>query len=552
MCGIWVYLLKQGQVPTISNGEIYDSFMKVYERGPEVSTIIKQSKFGLYIGFHRLSIMDPTTNGDQPFILECPDEDKVIYAVCNGEIYNFMNLCIKYNLDCKSGSDCELLPHLYKQIGIDQMVNELIGEFSFCICEISRSTGEVKCCIARDQAGIRPLFVTQSENEMLFSSELKGSPFLNKDFNVNQFKPRHYATVSNIDLELQYTEYLNFNKITPHINSYDQATQLIQDTFIKCVECRMISDRPIGCLLSGGLDSSLVSAIAARYCERHGTQLQTFSIGMDGSTDKHYAELVSKHINSKHTHIELPEQDWLDAIEHIPQIIESYDTTTVRASTGQYLISKWISENTDIKVLLIGDGSDELCAGYLYNHKCTNSEDLHKDGLRLINDIHFFDVLRADRGIASNGLEARVPFLDTRFISLYFSINPNLRIPTNNMEKWLLRESFKLGDFLPHEVLYRRKEAFSDAVSSVRRSWYSIIQEHIESLYSNDEFRELKQTYTHCIPASKESLYFRKLFEKHFGIGKNTEKVIPYYWLPKWVDPNISEPSARVLDVYNT
>jgi asparagine synthase (glutamine-hydrolysing) len=546
MCGIWIYLIKQGSQSTLSYGEMYEAFMNTQSRGPDRSSFLKLSDYGLYIGFHRLSIMDTSTAGDQPFVMECPAENKVVYVVCNGEIYNYKELCEKYNIVCKSGSDCEVILHLYKLIGIDALIKELNGEFSFCIADIDKTSGEVKLFVGRDQCGIRPLFITQDENELVLTSTLEGSPFLQRDYFVEQFRPRNYATISNVDLAPQYTQWLNFNLIVPHITDLEEACKLIRETLIECVRCKMSSDRPIGALLSGGVDSSLVCAIASEYCKEHGTVLHTFSIGMDGSPDSYFAQIVADHIGSIHTNIELPEKDWLNAIEMVTQVIASYDTTSVRASTGQYLISKWIAEYTSIKVLTLGDGMDELGNGYKYNHNCPGPEDAHIDTLRLVNNIHFFDVLRADRGVASNGIEARVPYLDTRFINAYLSIDPKLRMPTNGMEKWLLRKAFDGTRLLPECVLYRNKTAFSDGCSSKKRQWRSIIQEQIDNKWSNEEFEKIRSTYDHCIPDLKESLHYRQIFERKFGTGKNTAKVVPYFWLPMWCG-NVIDPSARIL-----
>jgi len=268
---------------------------------------------------------------------------------------------------------------------------------------------------------------------------------------------------------------------------------------------------------------------------------------MPGSTDERYAKLVAKHIGSNHTHITCTQDEFMNALPAVIRITETYDITTIRASTGQYLISKWIANNTDIKVLLIGDGSDELCSGYLYFHKAPNAIESHNENIRLLEDISYFDILRADRCISNNGLEARVPYLDQRFVNYYLSIDPSLRVPINNMEKWLLRESFNTTDYLPPEVLWRKKEAFSDAVSSQERSWFNIIQEYVDKKYTLDDLEYVKKRYTHNIPLSKESLYFRVIFEMYYG--KDLDHIIPYYWLPKWCG-NTNEPSARTLDFY--
>jgi len=329
---------------------------------------------------------------------------------------------------------------------------------------------------------------------------------------------------------------------------------MIKDTLTHAIESRLIADRPIACLLSGGLDSSLVAAIAARYLNKQNRKLATFSIGMPGATDAKYAQLVADKIGSKHTHIELREQDFLDAIKDVIWISETFDITTIRATTGQYLAAKKIADATDYKVLLIGDGSDEVCSGYLYFHKAPNPEAMHKENIKLLKNIHKYDVLRADRGIASNGLEARVPFLDSRFIDMFMSIDPSLRMPQHNMEKWLLRSAFEDEDLLPREVLFRRKEAFSDGVSSKEKSWYEVIQEHVDKNITDDTFEKMCQNeYAHhCTPPTKEALHFRLLFHSMFGKSP-IDYCIDNFWLPNdtWIKSG-KEPSARALSIYNT
>ena len=553
MCGIWLYLHKSGK-KTLSYGELYDSFMKIESRGPDRSSFLKLSDYNLYIGFHRLSIMDVSTRGDQPFIHET--EEKVYYLICNGEIYNYKELCEKYDITLKSGSDCEVLLHLFLKIGLDAMVKELNAEYAFCIVEINKLLKDVKLHISRDHCGIRPLFITGDENELILSSELKGSPFLFKDkeYKVDQFKPRHSATISTLDdnlYDLQYKQYIDFADIKTSIYDLEEAKELINNTFRKAVELRLMSDPQIelGFALSGGLDSSLVASIASEYYRKFGKKIKTFSIGMEGGTDEKYAKMVAKYIDSDHTHILLSEEEFLDAIQDVVRTIETYCLTTVRASTGQYLLAKWIREHTNLKVVLIGDLSDELCSGYFYNFLAPNADELHLETVRILNDIHYYDVLRADRGITRFGLEARCPFSDINFIKLYLSIDPTLRMPTfKNLEKWLLRTSFEKDNILPIEVLMRNKEAFSDAITSVKRSWYEIIQERVNSMTSDLEFTEEIKKYNHMKPVSKESLYFRKIFENNFGTNELTSKVTPYNWLPKWVNTN--EPSARTLNIY--
>jgi asparagine synthase (glutamine-hydrolysing) len=545
MCGIWA-LLSKSSAPI--QWDYYKAFTATTARGPDRSRFIELNKpFDIKIGFHRLSIMDLSTKGDQPFIIETPE--KTVYTICNGEIYNFKELAQKYDLVLTSGSDCEVIPHLFMKCGIDTVVKELIAECAFMIFVLDKQTSDVTVHVARDPYGVRPLFYTNDDDCYTFSSEPKS---LNKDSKTAvEFKGGHYMTLhkpaqTGIWEDQEYIQYHDITSIQQTELDLETVKKNVYDKLVEAVKCRLASDVPVGCLLSGGLDSSLTASISAKFLKEEGKRLNTFSIGMPGSTDEKYARMVAKHIDSDHTHIELNPEEWLGYLENVIYTIGTYDITTIRASTGQYLAAKWIRENTNIKVLMIGDGSDELCAGYMYFHKAPTPMESHLENIRLLTDISKYDVLRADRGVACNGLEARVPFLDIRFTDYYLSVDPKLRIPVEGKEKWLLRESFRESCLLPLEVLYRPKEAFSDGCSSSRRSWSQIIKEHVETLYTDEELVSRQAKYTHLQPHTKEALYFRETFEKHYP---NFASLLTYFWLPKWVG-NVTDPSARVLDVY--
>jgi len=545
MCGIWGYIAYTK--PMVN--QLFEASQYVKPRGPDTSTF-KQIN-NIFIAFHRLAIMDPSNNGDQPFMTSTPNRN--IYAICNGEIYNYKSLTKQYDITLKSNSDCEILPYLYQKLGFKTMLEQLRGEFAICIIDIDHINNSTEVWIARDQLAVRPVFIGYDDNGFAFSSILKGLVNIVEPTKIRQLKR---AECINLKLEYKQEPVIHsdiFHKLPTIVND-NYTFETIRSTFIEAVHIRMASDKPVGALLSGGLDSSLVVSIAARYLKQYNKKLHTFSIGIPGSTDRKYAEMVAKHCGTIHTHIEFQESDFLNAINSVILAIESYDITTVRASVGQYLISKWIAENTDIKVLLIGDGSDELCSGYMYFHNAPNSYASHQENVRLIDDIYYYDALRADRCIAYNGLEARVPFLDHHFVDLYLSIPYDERIPrqepvNNNRatEKWLLRKSFDVDNYLPLEVLWRKKEAFSDGVSSQQRSWFQVIQEMVEPLYTDYDFKDATIKY-HLEPLTKEALHYRKLFNRYFD--PYAAHVIPYYWLPKW-SGNITDPSARVLDVYN-
>ena len=333
-------------------------------------------------------------------------------------------------------------------------------------------------------------------------------------------------------------------------------------TFKRC----NTTERPVACLLSGGLDSSLIAALVADYFRKENKIIETYSIGLKNSEDIKYARIVADYIGSKHTEIIVTENEMFDAIPEVIKAIESYDTTTVRASIGNYLIGKYIAANSDAKVIFNGDGSDELFGGYLYMNKCPDDIEFDKETRRLLKDIHLFDVLRSDKSISSNGLEPRTPFLDKNFVNVVLSINPYFRNHNNFVqpEKYLLRNSFtnfNYRDFtgrqlLPDEILWRKKEAFSDGVSSQGRSLFTILQEKI-SEKMNEEQRELQsialnheqdKAYWFFEPnIETEKIYYKKIFDKEYP---NCAHILPYFWMPKYT--NATDPSARTLDVYNS
>jgi asparagine synthase (glutamine-hydrolysing) len=320
----------------------------------------------------------------------------------------------------------------------------------------------------------------------------------------------------------------------------------------------LTTERPIACLLSGGLDSSLIAALVADFyrIQHVDKQLETYSIGLKESEDLKYARVVAGWIGSKHTEIIVTEKEMFDAIPEVIKAIESYDTTTVRASIGNYLLGKYIAANSEAKVIFNGDGSDELFGGYLYMNKCPDDIEFDKETRRLLKDIHLFDVLRSDKSISSNGLEPRTPFLDRNFVNMVLSIPPYYRNHTNfnAPEKFLLREGFNCDSLnkdvyfkdsrgrqiLPDNILFRKKEAFSDGVSSQGRSLYNILQEHIAfHLNIENETNE----WEHCILTEK--VYYKNLFDSYYP---NCSRILPYFWMPKYT--NATDPSARTLAFY--
>lgn len=526
MCGITIYISKN------KNEHDETNIKNVSFRGPDDLNIIKTiyKDYNISFVFHRLAIID-LEHGQQPFIYQ--NDDRIIYLLCNGEIYNYLDIIKQYNFSTKS--DCHVILDMYVKQGIYKTVEKLDGEFAFVIVDITKDKG-MKIYSCRDRFGIRPLFYYKNDTGIYFSSELKGLPFHGKG---KQVEPRyiHFFLEQNLffkEISISYYQ-IGLNYIH---SSADDIYKQIRDVLIKSVNDRLQSERPIGALLSGGLDSSLICGIASKLLADKGKRLNTFTIGMDiDSPDIIAAKKVAIFINSIHHEIIIPVEEWINNLPNVIKQIETTCITTIRASTAQYLISKWISKNTDIKVILNGDGSDEITSGYLYFYNAPNSDESHKENIELLKQIHNYDVLRVDRGISAFGLESRVPFLSHHFVDLYLSIDKSLRNPIkgNRMEKYLLRKSFELEHIIPNDILWRKKEAFSDAVSNKRKSWFEYINDYVNTQINPDD-KELNNF------SSKEAYWYYKLFKSYYP---NYEYKIQN-WLPKWCG-DIQEPSARVL-----
>jgi len=571
MCGIWGLIFdKLNKDEKLDTGKMYNASDSISHRGPDRSDFrhIRGNVIDVMLGFHRLAIMDCSVRGDQPFVQDISDgkSQRSVYCMVNGEIYNHIELMAEYGVETTSGSDCEIVPLLYAQYGFDKMVRLLRGEFAIALLDMNHTDNSFQLYLARDPLGVRPLFVSITDHSIAFSSELKGLVGITDHRNVQQVPNGTYILMkssmdrmeSRIEQLSKQVKYFDIMPSTTSMTTSDmkECMNNIRTSLEKAVISRLSSERPLGFLLSGGLDSSLVVSIASKYMKQYNKKIYTFSIGIPGSTDKEYAQMVADYCGTIHQHIEFTEKQFIDAIPDVIRCIESYDLTTVRASTGQYLISQYISRHTEIKVLLIGDGSDELCSGYMYFHNAPSPSASHQENIRLLEEIRYYDVLRADRGVAGNGLEARVPFLDQDFVHTYLSIDPKMRVPLyhensgRNVEKYLLRKSFDKSecgiDYLPNEVLWRKKEAFSDGVSSKEKSWFQIIQDNVDSMYSDEDLKN-SSTMQYNAPYTKEGLYYRLLYEKNFeGMGHT----IPHMWLPLWCG-DIRDPSARVLKNYS-
>lgn len=543
MCGIFAAFGSEEKIEEITD----DDYNAIQHRGPDRTRIIRTATSVLC--FHRLAIMDLSLLGDQPMI----DLLHNRFLMCNGEIYNYQELAQKHGFADKytSGSDCEVLLHLYNLMPIEAMLKAINGVFAFVLWD--KEKGLVT--VARDPAGVRPLFYTANGSLISFASEAKA---LKRYYShVQAFPAGTYAqfkfdaatgVCSEFALHPYWTPHGNVSDFesVPDDGALNDMETLVRDALTNSVNRQMHADRPIGCLLSGGLDSSLIAALVQRKNVR---PIHTFSIGLSGSTDLAAARVVANHLKTIHHEVVVSEQDMLNALPDVVKTIESWDVTTIRASTGMYLLAKYIREKTDIRVIFSGEGSDEVTQGYLYFKKQPTLQAGDLESKRLIKDLMYYDNLRCDRTTARWGLEVRVPFLDVEFIKTYLTVPPFYRSPIgfDKNEKFLLRKAFSHDNLLPKEILWRTKEAFSDGVSTTQRSWHTIIQEHVELKITDDMMANISSQYPHCPPQTNEAYWFRQLFEKYYP---GMDHLIPYQWLPKWCG-DVKDPSARVLTVYH-
>ena len=534
MCGIWAAIKRSGS--KLTPEVIHALVSALLSRGPEYMAVQDVSGTPATLGFTRLAINGLTPAGHQPF------SHDGIHIVCNGEIYNYKELAARWSIDLPSGtSDCAVLPHLLRKLPLKEVCKALDGVFAF----VAVDTRFQKVYVARDPYGVRPLFTAQSTDGVFFASEMKGLP-ANCTI-IEAFQPGTCASYRlNGDLLEVQTHHTIPTVKVPLFEDRLAAQAALRIALESAVKKRLLSDRPIGSLLSGGLDSSLIAALAAKELAAQGKKLNTFSIGMPGSTDLYYARKVADHIGSNHHEILVKPEDFLAAIPAVIDAAETYDITSVRASVGNYLVGKYIKENTDIKVVFNGDGSDEVGGGYLYFFAAPSDEEFEAESERLLKEIHVYDVLRSDRGMAAHGLEARTPFLDKAFVATWRALPTRFRRPVkgSQVEKQILREAFEGSGLLPHEVLWRKKEAFSDGVSSTADSWYLRCANYAKTLdKSLADIRE-ETAALHNPPQTEEAYWYRMLFQKIYG--EQAARVIPAMWMPRWI-AGAQDPSARTL-----
>ena len=506
MCGI-VCAFDLKQKSEILRPQVLEIKKKIRHRGPDWSGIYSDEK--TVMAHERLAIVDPAS-GKQPLF----SEDQKLILAANGEIYNHQDIRAKYEgkYAFQTQSDCEVILALYKDKGVD-FVDDLNGIFGFAIYDVENDA----YFIARDHMGIIPLYMGWDQNGTFYvASELKALEGVCTK--IELFPPGHYMSSTDGKLVQWYKrswdEYAAVKENETQISEIKTALE-------EAVHRQMMSDVPYGVLLSGGLDSSVISAVAKKYSSRRvesndetdawWPQLHSFSVGLDGSPDLAAAQVVADHIGTVHHEIKFTIQEGLDAIKDVVYNLETYDITTIRASTPMYLMARVI-KSMGIKMVLSGEGADELFGGYLYFHKAPDAQEFHEETVRKLNKLHMYDCLRANKSLAAWGIEGRVPFLDKEFMDVAMRINPqDTMINGERMEKWVVRKAFE--DMLPESVAWRQKEQFSDGVGY---SWIDTLKEVVDAEVSDEQLANAHFRYPIQTPQNKEEFYYRSIFETHF------------------------------------
>ena len=506
MCGI-VCAFDLKQKSEVLRPQILEMSKKIRHRGPDWSGIFDNKK--AIMAHERLSIVDPAS-GKQP--LFSPDKQLILAA--NGEIYNHRDLrsTLKSEYEFQTQSDCEIILALYKEKGVD-FVDDLNGIFGFAIYDEEQDS----YFIARDHMGIIPLYIGWDQNGTFYvASELKALE--STCTKIELFPPGHYLHSKDGEFVRWYNrDWKDYDAVKDNQTSI----QKIKEALEAAVHRQLMSDVPYGVLLSGGLDSSVTSAIAKKYAQKRvesgdttdawWPQLHSFSVGLEGSPDLAAAQKVADHIGTVHHEIKFTIQEGLDAIKDVVYNLETYDTTTIRASTPMYLMARVI-KSMGIKMVLSGEGADELFGGYLYFHKAPNDKEFHQETVRKLDKLHMYDCLRANKSLAAWGIEGRVPFLDKEFMDVAMSINPKDKmINGERMEKWVVRKAFE--DMLPESVAWRQKEQFSDGVGY---SWIDTLKALVEQEISDEQMENAHFRFPIQTPLSKEEFYYRSIFESHF------------------------------------
>jgi asparagine synthase (glutamine-hydrolysing) len=506
MCGI-VCAFDLKEKSEILRPLVLQMSKKIRHRGPDWSGIYSDNK--TIMAHERLAIVDPAS-GKQPLF----SLDRKLILAANGEIYNHREIRSRYKDSYKfqTQSDCEVILALYKQKGVD-FVDDLNGIFGFAIYDVEND----EYFIARDHMGVIPLYMGWDQNGTFYvASELKALE--GHCTKIELFPPGHFLSSKDGKLVQWYNrDWDEFSAVKENETNISEIKKALEDA----VHRQLMSDVPYGVLLSGGLDSSVTSAIAKKYASMRvesndqaaawWPQLHSFSVGLEGSPDLAAAQVVADHIGTIHHEIKFTIQEGLDAIRDVVYNLETYDITTIRASTPMYLMARVI-KSMGIKMVLSGEGADELFGGYLYFHKAPNAEEFHDETVRKLNKLHMYDCLRANKSLAAWGIEGRVPFLDKEFIDVAMRINPQDKmINGERMEKWIVRKAFE--DILPESVVWRQKEQFSDGVGY---DWIDTLKKVVGKAVSDEQLNNARYRFPIQTPQNKEEFYYRSIFESYF------------------------------------
>jgi len=516
MCGIvCAFNLKEDSEKL--RAQVLGMSKKLRHRGPDWSGIYTHKN--AVMSHERLAIVDPTS-GKQPLF----SADKKIILAANGEIYNHLELRkqLKNKYDFQTQSDCEIILALYKEKGVD-FIDDLNGIFGFALYDSNKD----EFFITRDHMGVIPLYMGWDKNGTFYvASELKALEGICSRIEI--FPPGHYWHSNYSQPSRWYTrDWMEYETVKSNSTNLDE----LHDALANAVHRQLMSDVPYGVLLSGGLDSSVTSALAKLYSEKRiesgdtqdawWPQLHSFAVGLEGSPDLAAAQKVAKHLDTIHHEIKFTIQEGLDAIKDVIYHLETYDITTIRASTPMYLMARAIKA-MGIKMVLSGEGADEIFGGYLYFHKAPSAKEFHKETVRKLNKLYEYDCLRANKSLAAWGIEGRVPFLDKEFIDVAMRLNPKDKMITpDKMEKWVLRKAFE--KYLPETVAWRQKEQFSDGVGY---SWIDNLKELVALAVSDDQIKNAHYRFPIHTPQNKEEYHYRTIFESHFP-SDTAAKTVP-------------------------
>ncbi len=551
MCGIVCAFDLKEKAETL-RPQLLEMSKKIRHRGPDWSGIYSDDK--VIMTHERLAIVDPAS-GQQPLF----SEDKKLILAANGEIYNHRELRHQFDgtYNFQTASDCEVILALYKEKGVD-FIDDMNGIFGFALYDVEKD----EYFIARDHMGIIPLYIGWDQNGTFYvASELKALEGVCSK--IELFPPGHYLSSKDGQLVQWYKrDWSDFDAVKENETSITKVREALE----AAVHRQLMSDVPYGVLLSGGLDSSVISAIAKKYAQKRiesddkseawYPQLHSFAVGLEGSPDLAAAQKVADHIKTIHHEIKFTIQEGLDAIKDVIYNIETYDITTIRSSTPMYLMARVI-KSMGIKMVLSGEGADEIFGGYLYFHKAPSAEEFHEETVRKLDKLHMYDCLRANKSLMAWGIEGRVPFLDKEFIDVAMSINPQDKmINGERMEKWVIRKAFE--DLLPESVAWRQKEQFSDGVGY---DWIDTLKEVVDNQVTDEQLANAKFRFPIQTPQNKEEFYYRTIFEEHFpsdtaalSVPQEPSVACSTKIALEWDEAfkNMNEPSGRaILNVHD-